>query len=116
MSDYVSQRATHCKWDKFLWTETFEVGTAHGYFFKETVNLDFDIIDVTFTKDLKQTVIPVVSDPIDVVPSPTPPPDIYDEIPDSNWYDGLLVVLKWLALLFVVYLILVIISSLKKTK
>ena len=116
VSDYVSQRATHCKWDKFLWKETFEVGTAHGYFFKETVNLDFDIIDVTFTKDLKQTVIPVVADPVDVVPSPTPPPDIYDEIPDSNWYDGLLAVLKWLALLFVVYFILVIISGLKKTK
>ena len=63
-------------YDNFLWKETFEKGWADGYFFKETVNLDFDIIDVTFTKNLKNTVIPVVSSPIDVVPSPTPPPDI----------------------------------------
>ena len=105
VSDYVSQRATHMTYDKFLWKETFERGWADGYFFKETVNLDFDIIDVTFTKNLKDTVIPVVSSPIDIVPSPTPPPDIIVPVPDSNWYDGLLVIARWLGVLFVAYII-----------
>ena len=80
------------------------------------VNLDFDIIDVTFTKDFKDTVIPVVSSPIDVVPSPTPPPDIYEEVPNSNWYDGLLNVLKWVGLLFVIYVIYGIVRLFKPKK
>ena len=92
-------------YDKFLWKETFEKGWADGYFFKETVNLDFDIIDVTFTKDLKDTVIPVVSSPIDIVPSPTPPPNIIVPVPNSNWYDGLLNIAKWLGILLVVFII-----------
>ena len=102
VSDYVSQRATHCTWDRFLWKETFEPGTAHGYFFKETVNLDFDVIDVTFTKGLSDTIIPIVSNPVDVVPSPTPPPDIIEPVPDPNWYDGLLEILKWSAFVVVI--------------
>ena len=105
VSDYVSQPATHMVYDKFLWKEVFERGWADGYFFKETVNLDFDIIDVTFTKNFKDTVIPVVSSPIDIVPSPTPPPDIIVPVPDSNWYDGLLLIVRWIGALFIAYLI-----------
>ena len=45
-----------------------------------------------FTKGLDKTIIPVVSSPIDVVPSPTPPPNQMDEsinliepyIPDAD--------------------------------
>lgn len=52
------------------------------YIFQETVNLDFDIIDVSFTDDqLKTTVIAVISDPIDVIPEPTPPIGMEDEVP-----------------------------------
>ena len=46
---------------------------SNNYFFQQTVNLDFDIIDVTFSNGEKDTVIPVVSNPIDVVPDATPP-------------------------------------------
>ena len=46
---------------------------TNQYFFQETVNLDFDIIDVTFSNGESETVIPVVSNPIDVVPDATPP-------------------------------------------
>ena len=116
VSDYISQSAKHCYWDKQLFRDVFKSGTADGYFFKETVNLDFDIIDVTFTKDFKDTVIPVVSSPIDVVPSPTPPPDIYEEVPNSNWYDGLLNVLKGVGLLFVIYVIYGIVRLFKPKK
>ena len=52
------------------------------YIFQETVNLDFDIIDVSFTDDqLKTTVIAVIADPIDVIPEPTPPIGMEDEVP-----------------------------------
>ena len=52
------------------------------YIFQETVNLDFDIIDVSFTNDqLKTTVIAVIADPIDVIPEPTPPIGMEDEVP-----------------------------------
>ena len=46
---------------------------SNAFFFQQTVNLDFDIIDVTFSNGEKNTVIPVVSNPIDIVPDATPP-------------------------------------------
>ena len=47
---------------------------TNAYFFKGTVNLDFDIIQLTFNLKGKETVIPVVADPIDVFHEATPPP------------------------------------------
>ena len=46
---------------------------TNAYFFQQEIDLDFDIIDVTFSDGVKTTVMPVVSDPIDVVGSATPP-------------------------------------------
>lgn len=52
------------------------------YIFQETVNLDFDIIDVSFTdENLKTTVVPVIANPIDVIPEPTPPIGMEDNVP-----------------------------------
>lgn len=45
-----------------------------GYLAQETVYLDFDIIDLTFVKKDVATVMPVVSNPIDVIAGLTPPP------------------------------------------
>lgn len=44
-----------------------------AYIFKQTVNLDFDIIDVTFSTGETDTVIPVVSNPTDITFDGTPP-------------------------------------------
>ena len=44
-----------------------------GYMAQETVFLDFDIISLTFRNDVGDTVIPVVSSPIDIVPGIDPP-------------------------------------------
>ncbi len=52
---------------------TYEVADTNAYFAKMSVQLDFDIIDVTFSNGTTETVIPVVSDPIDIVPDVTPP-------------------------------------------
>lgn len=70
VSDYVSQEASLCTSSLLGWAESND---TNAYFFQETVNLDFDIIDVTFTMGEKETVIPVVMSPIDVIPDATPP-------------------------------------------
>lgn len=101
VSDYMAQEATLFERGSFLGMESHEEVDTNAYFFQETVNLDFDIIDVTFSNGETNTVIPVVSNPIDVVPDATPP--VYtqsDKEPD--W-------LKWLKIAIVVILILVLV-------
>ena len=80
-SDYISMEAATWKTDNgsfwegdgIIRTYTPDRIDTNNYFFQQTVNLDFDIIDVTFSNGEKDTVIPVVSNPIDVVPDATPP-------------------------------------------
>lgn len=65
----------------------------------ESVFLNFDIIQLTFNKDGVYTVIPVVSDPIDIVNAITPPVDANDD----DWIKNLLmIILLILAVLFLV--------------
>lgn len=83
--DYVAQEATLLKENTSIFGDSFKVVDTNAYFFQETVNLDFDIIDVTFSNGESETVIPVVSSPIDVVPDPTPP--VYTETDGNpNWW------------------------------
>ena len=49
---------------------------TNAYFFKETINLDFDIFDVTFRSNGTDTVFGVVANPIDVVHEGEPPDEI----------------------------------------
>ena len=73
-SEYVAQEASLLQETKnWLGIEQWEKVDSNAYFFKQTVNLDFDIIDVTFSNGKAETVIPVVSDPIDVISDATPP-------------------------------------------
>ena len=60
----------------FLGADKFTSGEA--YRARESVFFDFDVIDLTFTKDGIYTVIPAVSDPIDIVNAVTPPVDMDD--------------------------------------
>ena len=76
-SDYISQEATLYQYypngSIFTTGRGWQRCDTNAYFFQQTVNLDFDIIDVTFSNGREDTVIPVVSKPIDVVPDATPP-------------------------------------------
>lgn len=73
-SEYIAQEAALLQKTKNLFgTELWEKVDTNAYFFQETVNLDFDIIDVTFSNGETETILPVVSDPIDVLPEATPP-------------------------------------------
>ena len=100
VSDYISSEATLFEPDSLgggVWNKT---GDSNAYFMQQTVNLDFDIIDVTFTKDNVSTVIPVVSNPVDNIPDGTPPVYTEDDKKDWDW-------LKWLfaALALIVLLV-----------
>ena len=55
--------------------------TRAGYVFDQSIDLDFDIISLTFNKDGNYTVIAAVSDPINVI-APGDPPADYD---DNGW-------------------------------
>ena len=57
-------------------------GTEHkgqAYVARQSVFFDFDVIDLTFNKDGVYTVIPAVSDPIDIVNDLTSPTDMGDD-------------------------------------
>ena len=51
-----------------------------GYVAEETVFLDFDVIHLEFFDGNERLVVPVVADPIDIIPSITPPP-----VFDNKW-------------------------------
>ncbi len=67
VSDYIAQDALEAhvgRWgasNHFLYWDDY-----NAYFFQETVNLDFRVIDLTFTRGMQKTVIPVAQSPIDV--------------------------------------------------
>ena len=71
----------------------------NAYLAYMNVFLDFDIIDVTFSMDGVYTVIPVVSDPIDIFSDVTPPP-VFSE--GLKWWQVLLIIL---GIILVVYLV-----------
>ncbi len=60
---------------------TTELDT-NAYFCKEKIYLDFDIIDITVTKNGEEFVIGCVMSPIDIIPSTTPPPITTSDMPD----------------------------------
>lgn len=105
VSDYIAQEVTEYKhvedWALIGGTfNTYEVVDTNAYFFQETVNLDFDIIDVTFSTGEMETVIPVVSSPIDVIPDATAP--VYTESDEEPAW------LKWLKAIVAAVIIVVI--------
>ena len=108
-SDYIAMEAATWETDNgSFWegdgivrTYTPDRIDSNNYFFQQTVNLDFDIIDVTFSNGEKDTVIPVVSNPIDVVPDATPPVlTISDE--EIDWMKILKIVVGIILLLALV--------------
>lgn len=104
VTDFISSEATHFVPESGLGEKigAWNTEDTNAYFMQETVNLDFDIIDVTCTKDNVQTVLPVVSSPIDNIPDGTPPVHTTSD-KGLSWWQILLAVL---ALILVVWLLL----------
>lgn len=82
------------------------MGDTNAFFFQETANLGFDVINVTMEKDGVETVYGVVSDPLDVVHDGTPP---LNTTSDFDWW-GL--ILGFLLLALCIGLLLAFIPSL----
>lgn len=79
-------------------------GNFTSYVAQETVYLDFDIIQLTFTAENgEKTVVPVVSSPVDVFSPITPP------LEESYGDDGF----DWLAFIFLVIGIILLLAILK---
>ena len=98
-SDYYSAPVTIINYDATLISKKYIDGQA--YMAWESVFFDFDVIDLTFNKDGVYTVIPVVSDPIDIVNDLTSPTDMGDDFPD--WLKYLLLGIGLLVALPVLY-------------
>lgn len=80
----------------------YEIDGFNSYIFQETVNLDFDIIQLSYSDGSKTTVMPVVSDPIDNIPEPDSP-EIFDDEDGgcSGSWQTILMILALLVLLII---------------
>ena len=81
---------------------TYKVIDTNAFFAQMWVQLDFDIIDLTFTKDNVPTIIPVFMSPMDIAADVEHPVNTQGEEP--NW---------WAIILFVLILIIIFILILK---
>ena len=104
VTDFISAEATHFVPESGLGEKigAWNTEDTNAYFMQETVNLDFDIIDVTCTKDNVETVLPVVSSPIDNIPDGTPPVHTTSDARLAWWQ----ILLAVLALILVIWLLL----------
>lgn len=95
-SDYYSKAAQIMQIGQgFLWSDV--IINDQAYIAQESVFLDFDIIQLTFSRDGKETVIPVASDPIDIVNDITPPADTSNE---NNWLALIIAAILVLLIIF----------------
>ena len=84
VSDYVSQEATLLEeHDNLDGTPGWRLIDTNAFFFQETVNLGFDVIQVAMEKDGVETVYGVVSDPLDIVHDGTHP---LQTTSDFDWW------------------------------
>ena len=91
----------------FLWQDKHTSGQAYRAW--ESVFFDFDIIQLSFQKDGKYTVIPAVASPIDIVNDITPPVQMPDDTP--WWVKLLSVILIIVLVVLIVKLIAVIVKK-----
>ena len=112
-SEYFAVELSEGYWETGWYTQT--VGDmnmpAYGRHYEHTdtnaflcqmwVQLDFDIIDLTFTKDNVDTVIPVIMSPMDIAADGTPPLVTTDD--GLAWWQILLAVI---ALIVIIWLLL----------
>ena len=78
-----------------------------SYIAIETVQLDFDIIELEFTKDGVTTVIPVVSSPTDAIGGISPPLEEVKPVLIVPWWAWVLIVAAIVVVVVIVALILI---------
>lgn len=108
-SDYSSYEAIEYERGKGDWTVLgtefdYKYIDTNAYFFQMWVQLDFDIIDLTFTKDDVDTVIPVLVSPMNLA-ADAKPPVITTEDNGRKWWEALLAILALVAIAIALYFI-----------
>ena len=97
LADYFSG-SFRCVYQDVVDNITYTFTEYLGYCVQEnSVIQNFDIIDLTFEKNGRQSIIPVVADPIDIYTDITPPPSV-----DNDWWEKLIKLLLLLILIFIV--------------
>lgn len=76
---------------------------TNGYLAQMWVQLDFDIIDLTFTKDNVSTIIPVVMNPIDIAADADAPVYTTDDNKGLSWWQILLAILLVILIIFLLW-------------
>ncbi|MDE5943214.1 MAG: hypothetical protein K2H30_03290, partial [Clostridia bacterium] len=82
---------------------SYENADTNAFIMQQWVQLDFDIIDLTFTKDAVETVIPVIMSPMDIVADGDHPIVTTKDSSGLEWWQILLGII---ALLIIVLLLL----------
>ena len=112
-SEYFAVELSEGYWETGWYTQTvgdmtmpaygrhYEHGDTNAYLCQMWVQLDFDIIGLTFTKDNVDTVIPVIMSPMDIAADVTPPLVTTDD--GLAWWQILLAVI---ALIVIIWLLL----------
>lgn len=104
-SDYIAQEATLYEYypngSIFTTGKGWQKCDTNAYFFQQTVNLDFDIIDVTFSNGIQETIIPVVSNPMDIIPDASAP--VYTQSDKGNALLRLILGVLFLVLFVVIF-------------
>jgi hypothetical protein len=80
---------------------SYENDDTNAFLMQQWVQLDFDIIDLTFTKDNVETVIPVIMSPMDVVADGNHPVSTKKD-GGLQWWQ---ILLGGIALLFIIWLL-----------
>lgn len=75
---------------------SYENADTNAFVMQQWVQLDFDIIDLTFTKDNVETVIPVIMSPMDIAADGDHP---IETTPDVNWLALILGLIIFIAVL-----------------
>ncbi len=107
-SEYASHEATEYSrttaWSLLGTYGTYKTIDTNAYLSKSWVQLDFDVIDVTFSKDNVDTVIPCVMSPMDIMADPSHPVDPHsDDGGGLPWWAWVLI--GFGILLFIIILI-----------
>lgn len=83
-TEYLSEEITYGTYKKEFGLESFVNQGTNAYLCQQWIQLDFDIIDVKFTKDDVETIIPVAMSPMDITSDSTPP--LITTHDPSNWW------------------------------
>lgn len=102
-SGYYASEATEFKTTSGLFGYYSKQLDMNAYVSQMWVQLDFDIIDLTFTKNGVETIIPVIMSPIDIAADLTPPVGFSPTVAASDFWKYGLGIIGGLCAVYVVY-------------